>query len=140
MGISGRGVRRRRRRIAAVSLPFSLCSDGEEVRHDGDGSDAEQARTPSSSDGERQLLLSLFAVTAKNCHSEELRHDAKPGGCEEDDGWLLSFVNNEETNVSQVHIIDAKKMESEPVAKIALPQRVPYGFHGSFVPLPSHPN
>ncbi|KAK1560647.1 hypothetical protein Q3G72_029193 [Acer saccharum] len=52
---------------------------------------------------------------------------AKPGGCEEDDGWLVSFVHNEETNVSQVHIIDAKKMESEPVAKIALPQRVPYG-------------
>ncbi|TXG62005.1 hypothetical protein EZV62_013368 [Acer yangbiense] len=40
----------------------------------------------------------------------------------------------------QVHIIDAKKMESEPVAKIAPPLRVPYGFHGIFVPIPSHPN
>ncbi|KAK4853075.1 hypothetical protein QYF36_003353 [Acer negundo] len=26
---------------------------------------------------------------------------AKPGGCEEDDGWIASFVHNEETNVSQ---------------------------------------
>ncbi|KAI9161521.1 hypothetical protein LWI28_018256 [Acer negundo] len=50
----------------------------------------------------------------------------KPGGSEEDDGWLVSFVHNEETNVSQVHIIDAKKRESEPVAKIAGNYR---GFH-----------
>ncbi|KAK0597092.1 hypothetical protein LWI29_021732 [Acer saccharum] len=63
----------------------------------------------------------------------------KPGGSEEDDVWLVSFVRNEETNVSQVHIIDAKKMESEPVAKFALPQRVPYGFHGIFVPIPTYP-
>lgn len=34
----------------------------------------------------------------------------------------------------QVRITDAKKLESDPVAKITLPQRVPYGFHGPFVP------
>ncbi|KAK4836842.1 hypothetical protein QYF36_000614 [Acer negundo] len=50
----------------------------------------------------------------------------KPGGSEEDGGWLVSFVHNEETNISQVHIIDAKKRESEPVAKIAGNYR---GFH-----------
>jgi carotenoid cleavage dioxygenase len=32
----------------------------------------------------------------------------------------------------QVHIIDAKRFSEEPVAKITLPQRVPYGFHGNF--------
>ncbi|OVA20276.1 Carotenoid oxygenase [Macleaya cordata] len=53
-------------------------------------------------------------------------------GSEEDDGWIISYVHNEDTNISQVHIIDAKKFESEPVAKITLPQRVPYGFHGTF--------
>jgi carotenoid cleavage dioxygenase-like enzyme len=33
----------------------------------------------------------------------------------------------------QVHIIDAQRFEDAPVAKIALPRRVPYGFHGTFI-------
>lgn len=55
------------------------------------------------------------------------------GGSHEDDGWIISFVHNERTNKSQVHIIDTRRFEGAPVAKITLPQRVPYGFHGTFV-------
>ncbi|KAJ0824801.1 putative 9-cis-epoxycarotenoid dioxygenase [Helianthus annuus] len=33
---------------------------------------------------------------------------------------------------SQVLVVDAKNFGEEPIAKIKLPQRVPYGFHGSF--------
>ncbi|CAN1161942.1 Carotenoid 9,10(9',10')-cleavage dioxygenase 1 [Linum perenne] len=55
---------------------------------------------------------------------------------EEDDGWIISFVHNEVTDISQVYIIDAKKFSSEPVAKVRLPCRVPYGFHGAFMPMP----
>jgi carotenoid cleavage dioxygenase-like enzyme len=33
----------------------------------------------------------------------------------------------------QVHIVDAKRFEDAPVAKITFPRRVPYGFHGTFV-------
>ncbi|CAL1373454.1 unnamed protein product [Linum trigynum] len=54
---------------------------------------------------------------------------------EEDDGWVITFVHNEDTDTSMVYIIDAKKLSSEPVAKIALPCRVPYGFHGAFMPM-----
>ncbi|KAL6296378.1 hypothetical protein ACE6H2_004520 [Prunus campanulata] len=57
-------------------------------------------------------------------------------GMEEDDGWIVTFVHNEETDVTQVHVIDAKKFESEPIAKLTLPQRVPYGFHATFVSMP----
>uniref|UniRef100_A0A0D9XCG3 Uncharacterized protein n=1 Tax=Leersia perrieri TaxID=77586 RepID=A0A0D9XCG3_9ORYZ len=32
-----------------------------------------------------------------------------------------------------VHIIDAQRFEAAPVAKIILPQRTPYGFHGTFI-------
>ncbi|XP_047328301.1 carotenoid 9,10(9',10')-cleavage dioxygenase 1-like [Impatiens glandulifera] len=56
---------------------------------------------------------------------------------DEDDGWIVCFVHNELTNLSKVHIIDAKNMVSEPVAKITLPQRVPYGFHGAFFSIPN---
>lgn len=51
----------------------------------------------------------------------------------EDDGWIISFVHDEGTNISQAHIISAQRFESGPVAKITLPHRVPYGFHGAFV-------
>ncbi|CAL5088922.1 unnamed protein product [Urochloa decumbens] len=55
------------------------------------------------------------------------------GGSHEDDGWIISFVHNEKTNTSQVHIIDAQRFEDAPVATITMPQRVPYGFHGTFI-------
>ncbi|ONI33839.1 hypothetical protein PRUPE_1G449100 [Prunus persica] len=34
---------------------------------------------------------------------------AKQGGLEEDDGWAITFVHNEDTNISQVYVIDTKK-------------------------------
>ncbi|KAM0910752.1 hypothetical protein ACQ4PT_013944 [Festuca glaucescens] len=55
------------------------------------------------------------------------------GGPHEDDGWIISFVHDEKTNTSQVHIVDTQRFEGAPVAKITLPQRVPYGFHGTFI-------
>ncbi|XP_057737840.1 carotenoid 9,10(9',10')-cleavage dioxygenase-like [Arachis stenosperma] len=58
---------------------------------------------------------------------------------EEDDGWIIAFVHNEDTNLSQVHIIDGKKLSGEAVAKITLPCRVPYGFHGAFMPISFQP-
>ncbi|XP_059639103.1 carotenoid 9,10(9',10')-cleavage dioxygenase 1-like, partial [Cornus florida] len=60
----------------------------------------------------------------------------KRGGSEEDDGWIICFVYNEDNGASQVYIIDTKNFTSEPVAKIMLPCRVPYGFHGAFISMP----
>ncbi|KAF8783777.1 hypothetical protein HU200_000213 [Digitaria exilis] len=57
---------------------------------------------------------------------------AKKNGRDEDDGWVITYVHDEGTNISQVYIIDAKRFSDEPIAKITLPQRVPYGFHGNF--------
>lgn len=54
-------------------------------------------------------------------------------GLHEDDGWIISFVHDEVTNTSQVHIIDTQRFEGAPVAKITMPHRVPYGFHGTFI-------
>jgi 8'-apo-carotenoid 13,14-cleaving dioxygenase len=52
----------------------------------------------------------------------------------EDDGWVLSFVWDAQRNRSELTVIDAKKFDEPPVAKIRLPQRVPFGFHGSWIP------
>ncbi|XP_038896611.1 carotenoid 9,10(9',10')-cleavage dioxygenase 1-like [Benincasa hispida] len=59
----------------------------------------------------------------------------RENGDQEDDGWIIAHVHNEITNTSQVYIIDAQKFNNEPIAKISLPQRVPYGFHGAFMPI-----
>ncbi|XP_056167092.1 carotenoid 9,10(9',10')-cleavage dioxygenase 1-like isoform X2 [Syzygium oleosum] len=60
----------------------------------------------------------------------------KENGFEEDDGWIITFVHNESTNTSQVNLIDCKNFSGKPVAKITLPCRVPYGFHGAFISQP----
>ncbi|KAF9681111.1 hypothetical protein SADUNF_Sadunf06G0191500 [Salix dunnii] len=62
----------------------------------------------------------------------------KEGGLEEDDGWIITFVHDEDVNTSKVYIIDTKNFTSEPVAKFTMPCRVPYGFHGAFMPIPIH--
>ncbi|XP_051151592.1 carotenoid 9,10(9',10')-cleavage dioxygenase-like [Andrographis paniculata] len=57
---------------------------------------------------------------------------SKSGATEEDDGWIIAFVHDEDTDNSQVYIVDAKNISGELVAKIGLQSRVPYGFHGIF--------
>ena len=57
-----------------------------------------------------------------------------PDGTAEDDGWLISFVFDETTNGSELVILDARDLGRDPVARVPLPQRVPHGFHGNWVP------
>jgi carotenoid cleavage dioxygenase len=52
----------------------------------------------------------------------------------EDDGWVMSYVYDATTDTSDVVILDAQDFTGEPVAVISLPQRVPFGFHGNWVP------
>jgi carotenoid cleavage dioxygenase len=56
------------------------------------------------------------------------------GGAEEDDGWVMSYVYDATTDRSDVVILDARDFTGEPVATIHLPTRVPFGFHGSWIP------
>ena len=51
----------------------------------------------------------------------------------EDDGYLVGFVWNGLENRSEVWIIDAQKLAEGPVARVILPQRVPHGFHSTWV-------
>ena len=52
----------------------------------------------------------------------------------EDDGYLVGFVHDERANKTQFWVMDARTMAREPLARVALPRRVPYGFHALFVP------
>ncbi|XP_078167243.1 9-cis-epoxycarotenoid dioxygenase NCED6, chloroplastic-like [Carex rostrata] len=55
----------------------------------------------------------------------------KRDGQEEDDGYVVGFVYDERTNLSELVVINGATMETE--ATVRLETRVPYGFHGTFV-------
>ena len=55
------------------------------------------------------------------------------GGSEEDDGFVVCFVHDANTGDSEAHVLDARNFTAEPLAVVALPQRVPVGFHACWV-------
>lgn len=67
-------------------------------------------------------------------YGSEAQFAPRVGSIGEDDGYLLSFVHDLQARSSELWIIDARSLASGPIARIALPQRVPLGFHGCFVP------
>lgn len=55
------------------------------------------------------------------------------GAKSEDDGYVVSFVTDENTDSSELWILDATQLDAGPVARVGLPQRVPLGFHACWV-------
>ncbi|KAI4177182.1 MAG: hypothetical protein LQ343_000664 [Gyalolechia ehrenbergii] len=74
-------------------------------------------------------------------YAQESRFVPRQNGLNEDDGWLLSYVFDESqlqddgecrpNATSELWIIEAKSM-TNVVARVHLPQRVPYGLHGNW--------
>lgn len=74
-----------------------------------------------------------------------VRHDLGVGGAgeavfvpgagpaDENNGWYLGYVYDPERDGSDLVIVDASDFGGDPVARIHLPQRVPYGFHGNWI-------
>jgi carotenoid cleavage dioxygenase len=63
-------------------------------------------------------------------HIGEVVH--APGKGSEDAGWLMGFMHDDNGARSSFVVLDASNVRAGPLAKIALPQRVPYGFHGNW--------
>ncbi|MGY6238927.1 carotenoid oxygenase family protein [Burkholderia ambifaria] len=74
-----------------------------------------------------------YAVPAGDQNGEPV-FVPRPGGTDEDDGWLLVVVYRAATDTSDVVILDARAIDAAPVATVHLPRRVPAGFHGAWVP------
>jgi carotenoid cleavage dioxygenase-like enzyme len=51
----------------------------------------------------------------------------------EDAGYVLTYVYDGRRGGSDLVILDASDFTAPPVATVGLPQRVPFGFHGSWV-------
>ena len=64
---------------------------------------------------------------------------ARKDATEEDDGWVVALVHDAEYDKSdfggrgtEMVIIDARKFNEGPVARLRLPVYVPFGVHGSW--------
>jgi carotenoid cleavage dioxygenase len=68
------------------------------------------------------------------CIGSEAPFAPRVNAKDEDDGYVVTFVVDANTNQSEVLILDAKNFSAGPLARIQLPQRVPVGFHAMWVP------
>ncbi|MEM9729089.1 MAG: carotenoid oxygenase family protein [Myxococcota bacterium] len=55
-------------------------------------------------------------------------------GGTEGEGWLLTYVYDAERRSSDLAVFDATAVRKGPVAEVLMPNRVPHGFHGAWVP------
>ncbi len=86
------------------------------LKHDLDrGTTEERAFAPDQSAGE-----AVFVPASPNAG--------------EDEGWLLSLIYDGGRDASDLVILDATDFTGPEVARVHLPQRVPYGFHGWWLP------
>lgn len=67
------------------------------------------------------------------CYGGEAAFIPSGNGQSELDGYVVTFVYNENTQTSDFVIIDPNNFQSEPIATIHLPVRVPSGFHGNWI-------
>ncbi|XP_017973094.1 PREDICTED: probable carotenoid cleavage dioxygenase 4, chloroplastic [Theobroma cacao] len=86
--------------------------------------------------GDRQECTVASRMYGPGCFGGEPFFVAKEPGnpeADEDDGYVVSYVHNENTGESRFLVMDAKSPNLDIVAAVKLPRRVPYGFHGLFV-------
>jgi carotenoid cleavage dioxygenase len=60
------------------------------------------------------------------------RHGSDPVDGE-DDGWLVTLVHDVPAGTAELVVLDAQDFSRPEVARVLLPQRIPYGFHGNWV-------
>lgn len=86
-------------------------------------------------DGKKECTVAE-RMFGHGCYGGEpffVARDPEDEEAEEDDGYLVSYLHDENTGESKFVVFDAKSPDLEVVAEVRLPQRVPYGFHGIFV-------
>ena len=57
-----------------------------------------------------------------------------PCGTAENEGYVLSVVYDPSRAQSDLLVLDATRFDGPPVACVELPARIPFGFHGDWIP------
>jgi len=58
---------------------------------------------------------------------------ARREGQTEDDGWVLTYVYDAGNQQSELVVVDARDFAAPPIARVHVPARIPYGFHGTWI-------
>jgi carotenoid cleavage dioxygenase len=69
-----------------------------------------------------------------NRYASEAPFAPRLGARDEDDGYLISFVTDENTHTSECIVIDAKRFADGPVCRIGLPHKICSGTHAHWAP------
>lgn len=69
-----------------------------------------------------------------DCLASELTFVPCPGARTEDDGWLVGYAYVASEDRSDLLVLSARDITAGPIARVALPRRVPFGFHGAWLP------
>ncbi len=69
-----------------------------------------------------------------NTFADEMVFVPRRGGSDEDDGHWVGFVHDVSRDRSELQVLSAKDVTAAPIAQIALPRRIPIGFHTTWVP------
>lgn len=59
---------------------------------------------------------------------------AKGNVADESAGYLLTYAYDSESLETRLLILAAGDIAGEPVATLRMPQRVPFGLHGNWIP------
>ncbi len=51
----------------------------------------------------------------------------------EEDGWLITYVFDAAEGRSEMVVVSAAEFSGPPVARVKIPARIPYGFHGTWI-------
>ncbi len=79
-----------------------------------------------------KLQLSLYSITNLFFTVCQIQvFVPRDGATDEDDGYLMTFVFDESTHSSELRLLDSRELVE--LARVPLPQRVPYGFHGTWM-------
>ena len=59
--------------------------------------------------------------------------DMEAQGDTENAGWVVAYTHLDGGARSEFIVIDARDFEAGPIARIPMPRRVPFGFHGNWM-------
>lgn len=107
-------------RLATLPARYAVSvGDGSLVRYDLSTGSAVEHRfgTPESPGGPGEAVFVPSAA----------------GPADESSGWYIGYVYDPARDGSDLVILDASDFAAPPVARIKLPHRVPYGFHGNWI-------
>lgn len=80
-----------------------------------------------------QTQTSLHFRVVEGDQNSEPVFVPRPGSTAEDDGWVLVCVYRQVSDTTDLVILNAQDIEGEVQATIALPCRIPAGFHGAWL-------